>query len=173
MRKHFGIMILLILISVTMFGQVTTICNHEDASLRVKPGSASDVKIKIPKNAEILVISQIDDNYFKVVYKTDTGYLINLFIGDNTTPQLRKEIANKLSKLPGGKSVVPEITDDIDWARKLYGPENKKTKFVSGEYDSITLTWYCVNGKYRSVTYLKYNGKYIKDSEYVSDCINN
>lgn len=53
-----------------------------------------------------------------------------------------------------------------------FGTPDDKSEYVSGDYKSVTYTYYCYNGKYQSVTYSSLEKcEDWEKSTYTSDCI--
>lgn len=176
--KKIILIALLVLMTLSLFAQpVKTTCNCDSSALRIKANVDSSCITRVPKDAQIVVIAIANDLYFKVTYKSDTGYMkkycvIHEFKGKDGYMTNDYELFAKVPDEHPRKKAIPVYYTDatINGAIALYGKENKRSQYQSGSYDSITLVWNCVNGKYRSITYV-FNGEYVKESEYVSDCI--
>ena len=74
--KKIVLTFLIIVLTMPMFSQsVKTTCNWNDAALRIKPNVDSSCIVKVPIGAPIIVIAKVNDSYYKVIYKRDTGYM--------------------------------------------------------------------------------------------------
>ena len=183
------IMILILLLSfltANLTAQFTITCNNDSVPVRLKPENISKPIVRINTGTQMKPIAQSGD-FIKVIYKSDTGYIKRTFIkglseiiqSDNYYNVLKKHLdfVNKINDLPNETPKVEtpkklNLSDaTINGAIEMYGTDYKREIYQSGDYDSITLTWHCALGKYRSITYLFKEGFYKKESEYVSDCI--
>jgi hypothetical protein len=179
------LIILFTSLNFSLFAQVQAVCNADSVPLKRKPEPATPTIKRINKGEKMTVIQQTTgltssrSRFFKVIYNLDTAYISEVFISPKTNPTNRVKLFEALNKLPFEAtqsqtvaSPVKVYTDSsIQGAIKLYGPEDKRDEYTSGDYDSITLTWYCVNGSYRSITYVFKDGEYKKQTGYRSDCI--
>jgi len=161
-------------------------CNSDSVPIRIKPIQGSNPIIRISTGTQLKAIAQSQD-YIKVVYKRDTGYILRSFvkgvgeiIQDNDIKGIERQakLFEQLNNLPDddpskefNKIIINYTDKTIDGAIRLYGKEDDRSQFESGEYDAITLVWHCAQGKYRSISYVFKAEGYVKESEYVSNCI--
>jgi len=121
--------------------------------------SPADISVlrRLTKGTSVVILS-FDNSYFNVsiVGDTSNGYLYYTAIDMVYNP----------TKYPA-KHFDDEITKNIE----SFGSPDKTTNYSTNEYNSKTLTWYCVMGRYRQLTFVQKNGNWIKDSEYDSECI--
>ena len=182
------IMILILLLSflsVNLTAQFTITCNNDSVPIRLKPENKSKPIVRINTGTQMRPIAQSGD-FIKVIYKSDTGYIKKTFIkglseiiqsDNNNVIKKHLDFVKKIDDLPDETPKVEtpkklNLSDaTINGAIEMYGTDYKRETYQSGDYDSITLTWHCALGKYRSITYLFKEGFYKKESEYVSDCI--
>jgi|WetSurMetagenome_2_1015567.scaffolds.fasta_scaffold221688_2 hypothetical protein len=163
--KTFFIIISLILIwSASLNAQVIVTCAYDSAAVRSKPTVESKAFKRLGLGTKVTAIA-INNDFYKIVFKSDTGYVYNGHI----------KMVEKLKSLPDERPKAVTNTyysdDTISGATAKYGPEDDRSEFKSGDYDSITLVWHCALGKYRSLTYVFKEGHYQKESEYTSDCL--
>lgn len=53
-----------------------------------------------------------------------------------------------------------------------YGDPDDRSIYASGDYESVTYTYYCYDGQYRSVTFTRTDAcSDYERSDYTSDCI--
>lgn len=172
--------ILIVVITMALFAQpVKTTCNYDSAALRIKPSVDSTCIVTVPIGAPITVLAIANAEFYKVSFKTYTGYMrkaniIHIVTDKNGYNHNDYELLERVPYEDPSKEfdrIMRENTDiTIEGARKAYGVEDKRSQYKSGDLDSVTLTWRCANGKYRSITYVL-KKEYVKESEYVSDCI--
>ncbi len=55
--------------------------------------------------------------------------------------------------------------------KQMYGTPDEVSEYESGDYRSITYTYYCVNGRYRSIDFVLTPNGWEKESEHTSNCI--
>ena len=55
--------------------------------------------------------------------------------------------------------------------KERYGQPDETSDYRDGSYWSKTLTYHCVDGKYRSTDFVFQSGRWILESSYTSDCI--
>jgi len=187
-----------------LYAQLQITCSSDSVPIRFKSSRESKPIIRISTGTKLTAIAQAND-FVKVIYKSDTGYMSKSFvleINDHTSDSINSILDNKINKLiTSGKyddalalskklkpkfidklnnlpNEIPIVVDKkiytdntINDAIKLYGVEDDRQSFVSGDYDSITLIWHCAKGFYRSISYTFKDGEYKKESEYISNCI--
>jgi hypothetical protein len=61
--------------------------------------------------------------------------------------------------------------DIIQYYKSLYGKPDSETDFTYDTYRTKDLTWNCVRGKYRSISFVYKYGSWSKESEYATECI--
>jgi uncharacterized protein YgiM (DUF1202 family) len=64
--------------SCNRWGEVNTA--KDPLSIRVKPSQNANVIAKVPKGASVCILSVYDDNWYKVKYKSITGYAASAYI---------------------------------------------------------------------------------------------
>ena len=111
-------------------------------------------KVWLPEAAVIYIIDYKGQHkYYPLQYKNATYYVYDSY----------------LKGLPTGAGA--SSTSIIDRYVKMYGKPDDTSDFSSGDYKSKTYTWYCADGKYRSVDFEFKNNKWVVGSEHTSDCI--
>ena len=107
--------------------------------------------------------------------KATAAYIVNYSKGSRYYPFQYQNVTYYVHSyyLTGGRPQGSSLagSDIISYYVSLYGKPSEISDFTSGDYVSKTYIWYCAAGKYRSVDFVRKSGKWVKDSEYTSDCI--
>jgi len=167
--------------------QLIITCGSDSVPIRIKPINGSKPIIRINTGTKLKAISQTN-GFVKVIYKVDTGYMSRSFIkelsdaiyikaDDYKAMDKHTKFCEKLNDLPDENptiefnKIIENYTDEtIPGANKIYGLEDNRSEFHTGDYYSITLIWYCAKGAYRSITFKRGDEGYKKESEYTSNC---
>lgn len=147
--------VLLVFISSIVYGQ------KEGETITLKGGGKlkSDLTLNsnvtwITPNSKITIIKYEKYDYYLVKTEKDSiGYMNSVWFSLTMNADFHKPI------------------DDIEISINEYGNSYKVDTYSSGDYKSKTYTWTCSKGKYRTITFVYKNFKWVKDSEYTSECL--
>ncbi len=159
--------------------------NHREAeaeALYLKAKDYSDSGLFF--NAED-ILGKIQNNYPGTAAARKAPYLlreVNRLYNEKNPPQgpaielirgIQQAEKEKLQKEEKREQDLRRLmqTDPPAYYKNVYGKPDNEDEFHSGSYWTITYTWYCVEGKYRSITFKYNNGMWKVDSRYTTDCI--
>ncbi|MFN8210709.1 MAG: hypothetical protein U0T33_07050 [Bacteroidales bacterium] len=130
--------------------------------LRDTPDVAGEPKV-LPAGTEYVFIDSLEKEYYHIKTKSyGEGYANKMWWrGSDATPSTTNTTSTPAKKY---KTIFERFIE-------AYGQPTKRDEYNSGDYHSITFTWYCSLGNYRSVTFVYKSGEWTKDSEYTTDCI--
>ena len=111
-------------------------------------------KVWLPEAAVIYIIDYKGQHkYYPLQYNNATYYVYDSYL--KGLPTAAKSSSTSL----------------LAYYVEKYGKPNDISDFTSGDYVSKTYTWYCADGKYRSIDFVLTDGKWKVESEHTSDCI--
>jgi hypothetical protein len=129
----------------------------------------------IPKGSTVYVIDYSRE-FYKILWKQDSLNPVECWVGESKLLMTDELIEFKNSKESvekkkdeSKKITIPSYNCNT-FPPPPYGTPSEKDTY-SGDYKSITYTYYCYNGRYRSVTYSNYNCEGWEKTEYTSNCI--
>ncbi len=134
-------------------------------------------QLKIKENSSVLIISRTNDKLNKKtngIAENPEYYYVSL-IGSDQVGYLLKDCVQRAENLKAGKPIRTLFDNPFDDKSKYikeYGQPDKESTFKSGDYESITLIWFCAMSKYISVTFEHKETGWFSSSVYTSDCSN-
>lgn len=143
------------ILPLSTFGQDTTQFTVAKGVPIYKDSSDMFSRVWLPKAIKVYIVNYTNQNrYYPIQYDNTIYYITNSYLKGG---------------LPtAAKSATGDI---ISYYVKLYGTPSDVSEYSSGDYKSKTYVWHCAAGKYRSLDFVYKGGKWVKDSEYTSDCI--
>lgn len=87
------------------------------------------------------------------------------------TDQKKRDFKNQIEERKKNQELQRIYNNDpIKYYKTIYGKPDSESDFTTGSYVSKTLIWFCVAGKYHSISFVHKDGSWEKESEYTSDC---
>ena len=120
---------------------------------------------------EISTIMSFLKNDAKVTLLKEAKYGYYQIITENKGVGYINEIWFELSGYTKPNYIKPRLLTPMERTKKIYGNPDDISEYKSNGYHSITYTYYCAKGRYRSITYVKKSYGWRRDSEHTSNCI--